>query len=52
VGKRGGKAILNRLIHILGIHDWVPRFVVVDGMLVRRGSICTVCHVVRGHEHE
>jgi hypothetical protein len=39
---------MTRLLHILGIHDWVPRYVI-RGMplnkdrMVRLGSVCTVC---------
>jgi hypothetical protein len=36
--------MVERILHIFGIHDWVPRFVVIDGVLVRRGTCCSVCH--------
>ena len=39
---------MTRLLHILGIHDWVPRYVVIDMKMKRRGSYCTVCHMIRG----
>jgi hypothetical protein len=39
---------MARLLHILGIHDWVPRFVIHErpiekSRMIRQGSICTVC---------
>jgi hypothetical protein len=36
---------MTRLLHILGIHDWVPHYVssLIDKRMIRVGSICTVC---------
>lgn len=45
---------MARLLHILGIHDWVPRYVIrgmpIDktrtvrrDVMIRLGSVCTVC---------
>jgi ribosomal protein S27AE len=35
---------MARLLHMLGIHDWLPYYVMDDAKrMIRQGSICSVC---------
>ena len=43
---------MARVLHIFGIHDWVPHYVIRDrpimkSRMARVGSICTVCGLER-----
>lgn len=35
--------MVNRIKHIFGVHDWIPRYVVVKDVMVSRGHVCSVC---------
>jgi hypothetical protein len=44
--------MIRKILHIIGIHDWVPRYVIRDrpidkSRMVRLGKICTVCGLER-----
>lgn len=43
-GNGEGEAILIKCIrHLFGKHDWVPWFVVMNGVLEQHGMVCTIC---------